>query len=169
MKLERDELHFVRLNPDKTDRRYSDARSSYERIYNNMMAKGKGNLKPTSLAGNPIQLDTTNMRSLFKDRGSGGGKVGYNDYFVSTKADGLRFMMMIGKTDTGTIPIFFVDSQMNFWVLTDKQGRWNVRTSWEYLPLSFVYIVFNNTRISDLQPAFQEQQLVSKLTLVKQF
>ena len=49
------------------------------------------------------------------------------------------------------------------------QGRWNVRASWEYQPLSFIYVVFNDTQIDDLNNPFREQQLVSKLTLVKQF
>lgn len=51
----------------------------------------------------------------------------------------------------------------------DEQGRWNVRASWEYQPLSFLYVVFNNTQINDLTESFNEQQVVSKITLVKQF
>ncbi len=51
----------------------------------------------------------------------------------------------------------------------DGQGRWNVRASWEYNPLSFVYVVFNDSRIEDEFEPFQEQQFISKITLVKQF
>ena len=51
----------------------------------------------------------------------------------------------------------------------DEQGRWNVRASWEYQPLSFLYVVFNNTKIDNLSETFDEQQVVSKITLVKQF
>lgn len=51
----------------------------------------------------------------------------------------------------------------------DEQGRWNIRASWEYQPLSFVYVVFNNTQIDNLTETFNEQQVVSKITLVKQF
>jgi hypothetical protein len=51
----------------------------------------------------------------------------------------------------------------------DKQGRWNLRFSWEYQPLSFMYIVFNDARINDLDDPFQEQQVISKITFVKQF
>jgi len=51
----------------------------------------------------------------------------------------------------------------------DEQGRWNVRFSWEYQPLSFIYLVFNDTRIDNLDEPFQEQQFVSKVTFVKQF
>lgn len=51
----------------------------------------------------------------------------------------------------------------------DEQGRWNVRASWEYQPLSFVYVVFNDTQIDGFTEPFREQQVVSKITLVKQF
>lgn len=51
----------------------------------------------------------------------------------------------------------------------DKQGRWNLRFSWEYKPLSFLYIVFNDSRINDLDNPLQEQQVISKITLIKQF
>ncbi len=52
----------------------------------------------------------------------------------------------------------------------DMQSRWNIRGSWEYRPLSFIYLVFNNTSISsnvDQRP--EEQQLIGKVTLLKQF
>ncbi len=51
----------------------------------------------------------------------------------------------------------------------DKQGRWNIRASWEYLPLSFVYLVFNDSNIEDAFSPSREQQLISKISLVKQF
>ncbi len=51
----------------------------------------------------------------------------------------------------------------------DEQGRWNMRASWEYRPLSFVYFVFNDTQInSELEP-FDEQQVIGKVTFLKQF
>ncbi|MEM7104727.1 MAG: DUF5916 domain-containing protein [Bacteroidota bacterium] len=51
----------------------------------------------------------------------------------------------------------------------DGQGRWNVRASWEYLPLSFLYIVFNDIQIENESEIFRQQQFISKLTLVRQF
>jgi hypothetical protein len=51
----------------------------------------------------------------------------------------------------------------------DKQGRWNIRASWEYQPLSFVYVVFNDSRINTELDPFQEQQFISKVSFVKQF
>ncbi|MEZ4850504.1 MAG: DUF5916 domain-containing protein [Bacteroidia bacterium] len=50
-----------------------------------------------------------------------------------------------------------------------QQGRWNVRLSWEYLPLSFIYLVFNDTQINSSIDPFQQQQLIGKITLVHQF
>jgi len=53
----------------------------------------------------------------------------------------------------------------------DQQGRWNLRLSWEYQPLSFLYIVFNDTQMPgslDVE-RFQEQQFITKITLIKQF
>lgn len=51
----------------------------------------------------------------------------------------------------------------------DDQGRWNVRGSWEYHPLSFVYLVFNDTRIDGVENPLEEQQFISKITFLKQF
>ncbi|QSE98909.1 DUF5916 domain-containing protein [Fulvivirga lutea] len=51
----------------------------------------------------------------------------------------------------------------------DEQGRWNVRASWEYRPLSFIYLVFNDTRIDQFETPFEEQQFIGKLTFLKQF
>ncbi|MGB0521733.1 MAG: DUF5916 domain-containing protein [Flammeovirgaceae bacterium] len=51
----------------------------------------------------------------------------------------------------------------------DEQGRWNVRASWEYKPLSFLYLVFNDTRIDEFATPFQEHQFIGKVTYLKQF
>ena len=51
----------------------------------------------------------------------------------------------------------------------DEQGRWNVRLSWEYQPLSFLYLVFNNTQINGLENPFEQQQFIAKVTFLKQF
>lgn len=51
----------------------------------------------------------------------------------------------------------------------DERGRWNLRASWEYRPLSFVYLVYNNTQINSLDNPFQEQQFVGKVTWMRQF
>ncbi len=51
----------------------------------------------------------------------------------------------------------------------DSQGRWNIRSSWEYRPLSFVYLVFNDSQILQTDNPLQQQQFISKVTFIKQF
>ena len=51
----------------------------------------------------------------------------------------------------------------------NEQGRWNVRFSWEYMPLSFIYLVFNDTQTDIFDPVQQSTQFISKITLLKQF
>ena len=50
-----------------------------------------------------------------------------------------------------------------------KTGRINARFSWEYLPQSFIYLVYNNTESDAFNPIKTEQQFISKITLIKQF
>jgi hypothetical protein len=49
----------------------------------------------------------------------------------------------------------------------DKRARWNVRGSWEFAPLSFLYLVFNESSFRD--SPVQNQSFISKLTYLKQF
>jgi len=51
----------------------------------------------------------------------------------------------------------------------DEQGRWNVRFSWEYMPLSFIYIVFNDTQTDLFDTVQRSTQTISKITFLKQF
>ena len=51
----------------------------------------------------------------------------------------------------------------------DEQGRWNARASWEYRPLSFIYFVYNNTQTELNEGALSNQQLIGKITFLKQF
>jgi hypothetical protein len=49
----------------------------------------------------------------------------------------------------------------------DERGRWNVRGSWEFAPLSFLYLVFNESSFRNTP--VQNQSFISKLTYLKQF
>lgn len=51
----------------------------------------------------------------------------------------------------------------------DDQGRWNVRFSWEYQPLSFVYLVFNSNNINTTDRVYKQDQTIAKVTFLKQF
>ncbi len=48
-----------------------------------------------------------------------------------------------------------------------RQGRWNIRGSWEYRPLSFLYLVFNDAQITDSD--FRNRNVIAKLSYLKQF
>jgi hypothetical protein len=49
----------------------------------------------------------------------------------------------------------------------DERGRWNVRGSWEFAPLSFVYVVFNE---NNFQNTLQRQQsVINKVSYLRQF
>lgn len=45
---------------------------------------------------------------------------------------------------------------------------WNVRLSWEFQPLSFLYLVYNNNTVQGTD-RLQSQQLLGKVTYLKQF
>lgn len=49
----------------------------------------------------------------------------------------------------------------------DQRGRWNVRGSWEFAPLSFLYIVFNETNFKN--SLVRNQSVINKITYLKQF
>ncbi|MFN7119395.1 MAG: DUF5916 domain-containing protein [Saprospiraceae bacterium] len=49
----------------------------------------------------------------------------------------------------------------------DNQGRWNIRGSWEYRPLSFVYLVFNENNLPDFDT--RNRSTIAKVSFLKQF
>lgn len=52
----------------------------------------------------------------------------------------------------------------------NQRNVWNVRFSWEYRPLSFVYLIFNERQYTGLDRSRQqEQHLIGKLSYLRQF
>lgn len=49
----------------------------------------------------------------------------------------------------------------------DQQGRWNLRASWEFAPLSFVYLVVNEN--SFRESPVHTGSFISKISFLKQF
>ncbi len=49
----------------------------------------------------------------------------------------------------------------------DNQGRWNARGSWEFAPLSFLYLVFNETAFRN--SPIRNQSVINKISYLKQF
>lgn len=50
----------------------------------------------------------------------------------------------------------------------DDRSLWNVRFSWEFKPLSFIYLVYNSHTYQDTD-RFSSQQVIGKVTYLKQF
>jgi len=48
-----------------------------------------------------------------------------------------------------------------------KQGQWNARASWEFAPLSFIYLVYNENNFKDTP--VQNQSMIAKVSFLKQF
>lgn len=57
------------------------------------------------------------------------------------------------------------------WNSANKTDIWNVRFSWEYQPLSFIFLVFNSNQQDDADPQnrFNSQELIGKMTYLRQF
>ncbi|MEM1001815.1 MAG: DUF5916 domain-containing protein [Bacteroidota bacterium] len=58
------------------------------------------------------------------------------------------------------------------WNSANKANIWNVRFSWEYRPLSFIFLVFNNNESEGFPSApnlFSQRELIGKITFLKQF
>jgi hypothetical protein len=52
----------------------------------------------------------------------------------------------------------------------DKSDNYNIRFSWEYRPLSYIYFIYNRGGFTNLQRLKQtEEQVVFKLSYLKQF
>ncbi|MEM1321915.1 MAG: DUF5916 domain-containing protein [Bacteroidota bacterium] len=57
------------------------------------------------------------------------------------------------------------------WNSANKTDIWNVRFSWEYRPLSFIFLVFNSNQADDFLPEnrLNAQELIGKITYLRQF
>ena len=48
-----------------------------------------------------------------------------------------------------------------------KLGQWNARASWEFAPLSFIYLVYNENNFKDTP--VRNQSMIAKVSFLKQF
>lgn len=51
----------------------------------------------------------------------------------------------------------------------NKLDAYNIRLAWEYQPLSYVYVVFNNRSFAGTAGNVQEQTGIFKVSYLKQF
>ena len=106
-------IELRRITEDTGGYLYKLANESYNDIYNNIMSKGKVKLKSTFLGGNPVTLEQKDFPTLIN-----------KEYVVSTKADGNRFLLMIGnKSEFEQRHIFFIDRNKDFWILLNNEEQ----------------------------------------------
>lgn len=102
----KDYIELRKLTKENGGYIYDLAVESYDDIYNNTMSKGKTKLKSFFLGGNPITLEKKDFPRLVQ-----------KEYVVSTKADGVRFLLMIGnKSKLDDRHIYFIDRNKDFWI-----------------------------------------------------
>ncbi|MEM6265549.1 MAG: DUF5916 domain-containing protein [Bacteroidota bacterium] len=144
--------YFLRYYTDQSRKWSASTSYSFGRFYNGTRNSIflSGRLAPIPQAALTFSYEYNNLQDLGENR---------EDLATNLITVGSRFAL----NPRVQLSIFY---QYNSF---DGQGRWNIRGSWEYQPLSFVYIVFNDSRINNELDPFQEQQFISKITLVKQF
>lgn len=156
LRIEQDDYFYarflIRYNTDLSKKWSLSTSYDFGNFYNGTRntIKASGRLAPIPQAAITIDYEYNNLEGVGVDEGS------LNTDLITL---GSRFAL----NPRLQLSAFY---QYNSF---DDQGRWNIRASWEYQPLSFVYLVFNDTRIDDLQSPFEQQQFVGKLTFLKQF
>ncbi len=144
--------YLIRYNTDQSKKWSAGIDYDFGDFYNGTRntINFSGRLAPVPHAALTIDYEYNNIRELGEQR---------EDLETHLTTVGTRFAL----NPRVQISAFY---QYNTF---DEQGRWNVRASWEYRPLSFVYLVFNDTQIDELDSPFQEQQFIGKITYLKQF
>jgi len=144
--------YLIRYNTDQSKKWSASTSYSFGRFYNGVRntAFFSGRLAPIPQAALTFDYEYIDLKNVGEDR---------QDLVTHLLTAGARFAL----NPRVQLSVFY---QYNSF---DGQGRWNVRGSWKYQPLSFLYIVFNDSRINSELDPFQEQQFISKLTWVKQF
>ncbi|MCC6459429.1 MAG: carbohydrate binding family 9 domain-containing protein [Saprospiraceae bacterium] len=143
---------LIQYNTDQSRKLSGTASVKMGKFYNGTLLTLNTNLRiaPTPHAAFTLDYELNRARSLGqKDE----------DKDVHLYSGGLR--LALNPQLQGTV--FYQYNSL------DKTGRWNARVSWEYRPLSFVYLVFNDTR-SDLgMDRFRTTGAIAKMNWMRQF
>ena len=141
----------VRFNTDRSAKLSGSSSYDWGKFYNGRRTTFRGGLRyaPSVYAAISADYERNNLSDLGTDT---------EDLTTQLYTVGARFAL----NPRLQLSSFY---QYNSF---DERGRWNFRLSWEYQPLSFLYLVFNETQLNNLDTPFQEQQVVSKLTFTRQ-
>ncbi len=142
---------FVQYNTDRSRKLSGDISANFGKFYDGRLLTLTTGLRiaPMPHAALTLDYELNRARSLGEND---------EDKDVHLYSGGLR--LALNPHLQGTV--FYQYNSL------DKTGRWNARLSWEYRPLSFLYLVFNDTR-SDLGiDRLRTTGLIGKISLMQQ-
>ncbi len=144
--------YLIRYNTDQSKKWSAEVAYDFGDFYNGsrQTVRLSGRLAPIPHAAITVDYEHNNLENVGENR---------EDLTTDLVTIGSRFAL----NPRVQLSAFYQYNSL------DEQGRWNVRASWEYQPLSFLYLVFNDTQIDSFENPFQQQQFVGKLTFLKQF
>jgi hypothetical protein len=143
--------NLMQYNTDRSRKLSGGASANFGKFYDGRLATIAADLRiaPTPHAALTLDYELNSARSLGANN---------TDKDVHLYSGGLR--LALNPQLQGTV--FYQYNTLN------KTGRWNARLSWEYRPLSFLYLVFNDSR-SDLGiDRFRTTGLIGKISLMQQ-
>lgn len=143
---------FMQYNTDRSRKLSGSVSTSFGKFYDGRLTSFYTDVRlaPTPHAALTLDYELTRARSL------GGNDEGKDVHLYS---GGLR--LALNPHLQGTV--FYQYNSL------DKTGRWNARLSWEYRPLSFLYLVFNDTKSNLDLDRFRTTGAIAKVNWMQQF
>lgn len=144
--------NFIQYNTDRSRKLSGSVSANFGRFYDGRLTTFYTDVRFAPSPHTALTLDYELNRA---------GSLGANnmDKDVHLYSGGLR--LAAGPKLQGTV--FYQYNSLN------KTGRWNARLSWEYRPLSFLYLVINDSR-SDLgMDRFRTTGAIAKVNWMRQF
>ncbi|MCC6283232.1 MAG: carbohydrate binding family 9 domain-containing protein [Saprospiraceae bacterium] len=144
--------HLLKYYTDQSRKLSAAATAEFGNFYDGRLLTLNTGLRiaPTPHAALTLDYELNRARSL--------GENG-TDKNVHLYSGGLR--LAAGPQLQGTV--FYQYNTL------DQTGRWNARLSWEYRPLSFLYLVFNDTRSNLGMDRFRTTGAIAKVNWMRQF
>ena len=143
--------YLVNYKTDRSRKTSASAKAEFGRFYDGRLLTLTTGLRfaPSPHAAMILDYELNSAKSL------GGNKT---DKDVHLYSGGLR--LALNPKLQGTV--FYQYNSLN------KTGRWNGRLSWEYCPLSFLYLVFNDTENDLGMDRFRTSGVIGKISWMKQ-
>ena len=143
---------FVQYNTDRSRKLSGEVSANFGKFYDGSLFTFITGLRfaPTPHAALTLDYELNQARSLGENN---------EDKDVHLYSGGLRLALNPQLQAT----VFYQHNSL------DNTGRWNARLSWEYRPLSFVYLVFNDTRNDLGLDRFRTTGAIAKVNWMQQF